>query len=59
MTGEFHPIIRKWRENMKRPVEPDPAFEAFLRQEQEEIDEILVSLGWGNGSDLCVDREAG
>jgi len=29
---------------MKKPVEPDGEFEAFLQQESREVDEILASL---------------
>ena len=41
---ELNPIIQKWRENMKKPVEVDARFDAFLRQEAQEIDQILASL---------------
>lgn len=44
MAGKLHPVIRKWRENMKKPVKRDADFEAFLEQEAKEIDEILASL---------------
>ena len=38
-------IIQQWRENnKKRSRRPDAEFEAFLRQEAEEIDAILESL---------------
>lgn len=41
---ERNPIVEKWRENMKRPIELDIGFEAFLEQESKEIDQILASL---------------
>ena len=38
-------LLRKWRENMSIPREPDAEFEAFLEEERKEIDAILASLG--------------
>lgn len=39
-----HPVISKWRENMKIQEKPDPKYEEFLKRESEEIDNILASL---------------
>lgn len=41
---EPNPIIQQWRENMKKPAEPDARFEAFLHEEGEQIDQVLASL---------------
>jgi hypothetical protein len=40
-----HPVISKWRENMKIKEKPDPKYEEFLKRESKEIDNILASLG--------------
>jgi hypothetical protein len=39
-----HPIISKWRDNMKVREIPDPEYDEFLKQESEEIDSILASF---------------
>jgi uncharacterized phage-associated protein len=40
----LHPIVAKWRENMRQPEPPDKEFEAFLAQEAREIDQVVASL---------------
>jgi len=40
-----HPILAKWRANMRIPEKPDPEYEEHLKHESEEADAILAMLG--------------
>ena len=37
-------LLEKWRKNMETPIEPDPAYEAFLERERKEVAEIIAWL---------------